>query len=98
MEIDLESRYRGETGHLAAEIQELPQLLHASQENKAREVEPIKGELGIKQLENEIQQLTKCSQVAQANYKDLSEQLEWAKESCDWSNSFVKLIDDLRTQ
>ena len=39
-EIDLESQYRGETGHLAAEIQELQQLLHASQENKAREVEP----------------------------------------------------------
>ena len=70
-EIDLESRYRGEMGRLAAEIQELRQLLNASQESEARvvgEAEAIKGELEelksrdeglrIERLENEIQQLT----------------------------------------
>ena len=31
-EIDLESRYREKTGRLAAEIQKLQQLLHASRE------------------------------------------------------------------
>ena len=70
-EIDWESRYRGETERLAAEIQELRQLLHASQESEARvvgEAEAIKRELEelksrdddsrIERLEKEIQQLT----------------------------------------
>ena len=92
-EIDLENRYRGETKRLAAEIQELRQLLHASQESEARvvgEAEAMKGELEelkcrvddlrIKRLESEIQQLTERSQVAETNCEELSEQLEWTKD------------------
>ena len=84
-----ESRYREETGRLAAEIQKLRQLLHASQDSEARVVgkaEAMKVELEeiksrdedpiVEQLENEVQQLTERSQVAEANCEELAEQLE----------------------
>ena len=121
-EIDWESRYLGETGSLAAEIQELRQLLHASQESEAKvvgEAEAMKGELEklksrdedskIERLENEIQQLTERSQVAEANCEELSEQLERAKDRAEldyyrklemerskWEERELRLVEQLR--